>query len=451
MSNFDPATALSIEPNTINYNLGYSTDVYSSDVQRLTGPGSSQNYFQIKYDNGLNANLTFSALNPSSYIAQNVYFFGLLHNNITGQTTSGTNYTGEIIIEHKNESNSNVVYTCFFVQPDTTNTANTSIDKLKKIANKDDKNTLSGFNLSDIPKQTKYFYYNDTSSPNITVIVFLTPITVSKDTANWFSNLYSSSPFFTTQAPLVQAPVPVKKSAKPTDDNQIYIDCNPSGVSDETITTYNLPINSELMGEKQQMDFMKTSVNFFIFIIATILAYFAIPLLYKRAVIDSITRQDKEGALNGVKPLTRARSIDIFITLIVFAGISVCFVFGFLKDNFQYLSGGLFLLVLFGLSIAIIQANKAGDSWITDSINYKKDGNTIETSLKDFLKVATMNALMFIIVKMGKIYLATLIVIAIALLGIGVYMNTPISESVNKIMFAAIVLLPIAALIKLLL
>jgi hypothetical protein len=452
MSNFDPNNALSIDSNVINYNLSYPVDIYKSDVAVIKpADGSALNYYKIKYNNGVNTNLFFSGVNPPSYTAKNIYFFGLLHNNVIGQSDQGTAYTGEIVIEYTNNSNSNTIYTCFFIQPDTTNTANTSIDQLQKLVTASaNAPAITGISLGDIPKQSQYFYYNDTGNSNNIVILFLTPITISKTAANWFNNVYSKCPLFTTQAPLEQS-VPTPSTDGSATDNQIYIDCNPAGVSEDTITTYNLPINSELMGEKQQMDFMKTSVNFFIFIIATILAYFAIPMLYKRIVIDSVTKQDTAGALNGIKPLTRVRSLDIFISLIVFVGIVVCFVLGFLQDNFQALSGGLFLLVLYGLSIALIQANKAGDTWITEKVNYKKDGSSIETSLKDFLQVATMNALYFILIKMGKIYLATLIVIAITIFGIGVYTNKPIDDTTNKITIAAIILLPIAAMIKLLL
>lgn len=459
MSNFDPNNALSVDSNVINYNFTYEgIDIYgpksqNPGIRSITGPSSSQSYYKIAFDNHTNTNLFFSAVNPPSYTAKNIYLFGLLHNNVIGLSDEGTAYKGEIVIEYTNNSNNNTIYTCFFVQPDRTNTANTSIDKLLGLIKSTASTTppLTSFNLADIPKQTQYFYYNDTSNPNNIVILFLNPIIISSSNADWFNNLLTACPLFSTQAPLEQAVPTPSKDGGATDDNQIYIDCNPAGVSDETITTYNLPINSELMGEKQQMDFMKTSVNFFIFIIATILAYFAIPLLYKRAVIDSVTKQDKSGTLNGIKPLTRVRSLDIFISLIVFAGIVVCFVLGFLQDNFQALSGGLFLLVLYGLSIALIQANKASDSWITDKVNYKKDGSAIETSLKDFLQVATMNAIYFILITMGKMYLAILIVVAITIFGIGVYTNKPIDDTTNKITIAAIILLPITALIKLLL
>jgi hypothetical protein len=452
MSNFDPNNALSIDSNVINYNYSYGVEIYkSSSSIPIQGPNSAQTYYKIPYDNKVNTNLFFSGVTPPSYTAKNIYFFGLLHNNVTGKSDPGTAYTGEIVIEHTNQSNSNTIFTCFFIQPDTTNTADTSIDKIKRLVNNEAgaNVVLTAQTLSDIPKQSQYFFYNDTQNPKDIVILFLTPFTVNQTTAKWFSNLYTfdsttfRSPLFTIQSPLNLPRAPAAGADNPkNDDNQIYIDCNPSGESDETITTYNLPINSELMGQKQQMDFMKTSVNFFIFIIATILAYFAIPALYKKIVIDKTIANVPEPDLK-----KRIRSIDLFISLLVAVGISMCFYFGFTKDDFSFLSGGLFLLVMFGLSFALIYANKSDKNWTTNVLDYGE--GTIETSFSDFLDFLKL-VLLFIFSKMLKYYFAAVIIAALIIFVVGVYTSMDTNLIKNKILLTATILAPIMAVVTLL-
>lgn len=449
MSNFNTNDALSYDSNVITYNLNDGVDIYSTDIKKLTGSGSALNYYEIKYDNGANTNLVYSGLTPSSYTATKIYFFGLLHNNILGITDDGTAYTGEVVVEYKNQSNSNIIYTCFFVKPDTTNTANTSIDKIKKLANKDTTVALSDFKLgSDITLPNgKYFSYNDTTRSNITVFLFYdNPITVSSSTSDWFKGLFNTSPIFSINAPLVQAPAPTpasKSDSSANDENQIYIDCNPSGESNETIATYNLPINSELMGQKQQMDFMKTAVNFFIFVIATLLAYFAIPALYKKIVIDKIIKGGKiDDELK-----TRIRSIDIFISLLVAGGIVTCIYLGINKDDFAFLSGGLFLCVVFGLSFALIYANKSDKNWTTDALDYSI--GVVKTDFGDFLDFLKA-VIIFIFTDMLKYYLAALIITALIIFIVGVYTSTDSKITIGRIILAAIILAPVIGVVTLL-
>jgi hypothetical protein len=126
----------------------------------------------------------------------------------------------------------------------------------------------------------------------------------------------------------------------------------------------------------------------------------------------------------------------------------MCFVTGFTKDDFNSLSTGLFLLVVFALSVAIIQSKKSNGDFDTDNINYKSK-TAIETDFKDILQVATMNAIYFIIVKMGKYYVAILFVVALTIFGFNAYMNVPIEKTGDSIITAAIILLPLVAALKL--
>jgi hypothetical protein len=437
MSSFDPNQAYAIDTSTLSYKYPNGVTINKNNISPINANIGSKNYYKINYNYPAPSNIAdypfiFSNVDPPQYLLENVYFFGLLHGSVPGSE----NFVGEVVLEHKNISESNKkLYSCFFIQKEDTHTDNI-IDKLRD--NIENSATIPSSPLNtvipDAVNGSKYYYYYDTINPANLVFIFLNPIKVSKASANWFSQR-------STDSTLLFAV-----------ENEIYIDCNPAGVSNETISTYNLPINSELMDSKQQMDFMKTSVNFFIFIIGTLLAYFGMPLLYKKVVIDSVEKlaniDEKKLPESGV--LTRIRSMDIFISLIVFIGIIFCFVTGFTKDDFKSLSTGLFLLVLFALSVAIIQSKKSNGSFDTERIKYK-DGKSIETDFNDILQVATMNAIYFIIVKMGKIYLAVLTVVALVIFAINESMKVPIKKTGDSILVAAIVLIPIVAAIKLML
>jgi len=435
MSSFDPNQAYAVDTSTISYKYPNGVTINKNDISPINANVGSKNYYKIKYPYNKPSNIAdypfiFSNVDPAQYLLENVYFFGLLHSSVPGSQ----NFVGEIVLEHKNISDSNKkLYSCFFVEKEDTHTDN-MIDKLRDSI--ENNATIPSDPLNSvIPNAvngSKYYYYYDTINQANLVFMFLNPIKVSKATANWFSQR-------STDSTLLFAV-----------ENEIYIDCNPAGVSNETITTYNLPINSELMDSKQQMDFMKTSVNFFIFIIGTLLAYFGMPLLYKKVVIDSIEKlkNNEPNNLPISGALTRIRSMDIFISLIVFIGIIMCFVTGFTKDDFNSLSTGLFLLVVFALSVAIIQSKKSNGDFDTEIIKYK-DKPVIETDFKDILQVATMNAIYFIIVKMGKYYVAILFVVALTIFGFNAYMNVPIEKTGDSIITAAIILLPLVAALKL--
>uniref|UniRef100_A0A6C0JMF9 Uncharacterized protein n=1 Tax=viral metagenome TaxID=1070528 RepID=A0A6C0JMF9_9ZZZZ len=448
MSNFDLNNALSVDSNVVSFNYENAIDIFKSDTNKQDVKSSALNYWKIKYNNSTDTNLFFSGINPSSVTATNIYFFGLLHDNVIGLSDPGTKIEGEIVIEH-NINNNAKIYTCFFVQPDTSGSSTTSIDKIyteliigSKISLSQTEN--NSVRLSDVitySSQKKYFHYHDTQNPNNIVILFLTPITVNNKTSKWFKGLYTfdsttfRSPLFTIQSPLALpgAPAAAGKDNPNNDDNQIYIDCNPSGESDETITTYNLPINSELMGQKTQMDFMKTSVNFFIFIIAVILAYLVIPALYKKIVIDKVSAN-----IRG----KRIRSIDIFISMMTALAILICFLKGFSKNDFKFLSTGLFLLVLYGLSFALIYSKKSSDEWEVKDTVFITDIN----DLFDFVKMCVT----FIFTDILKYYFAAVLVSALIIFVIGVYSRNKLSKTLSLIGIVSFMLLPIISIMILL-
>ena len=82
-------------------------------------------------------------------------------------------------------------------------------------------------------------------------------------------------------------------------DNQIYIDCNPTGESPETIAAYNIPINSEYANTQKQSNYERQAVYTGFFAFVLILTYFFVPYYYKTYIIESIVNWYDEDSMDG--------------------------------------------------------------------------------------------------------------------------------------------------------
>jgi hypothetical protein len=117
------------------------------------------------------------------------------------------------------------------------------------------------------------------------------------------------------------------------------------------------------------MDFMKTSVNFFVFIFGLIFTYFTVPLTYKLLVVNNVNKLFPDTNDNAFR-VKRIRSVDILLSIAFITAAISCFITGFTVDNqFLMVTNGLFLLTFFGLSLSIIQFSKTSD-------DFMKNGST---------------------------------------------------------------------------
>lgn len=83
-------------------------------------------------------------------------------------------------------------------------------------------------------------------------------------------------------------------------DDQIYIDCNPTGESPDTIAAYNIPINSEYANTQKQSNYERQAVYTGFFAFVLILTYFFVPYYYKTYIIESIVNWYDEDSMDGV-------------------------------------------------------------------------------------------------------------------------------------------------------
>ena len=356
-------------------------------------------FYQIKVRNK-EPNFTYGGLSPSSYTAKSIYLFGLLHRNISGISSNNkSNIVGEIVVEHTNPNKQlQKVYTCFLIkevdstpkegQPEGITTDN-SLDRLIPLIN----NKLTPeytFDLSSvIPTQTHSIHYVDNNNH---IFVFTNPIEINKDTANFFktkvspkTKLFSIYPtndnnnktlFYGSETILLNGTPSnqdgfrlmegIDEEDNAEETNDIWIDCSPTGESDDTVAAIrNIPIDSEYINHKEQIDGFKMITHFFMFILITLLAFFMIPKLYKSLVVDRFNIDNDVH-----KKIFHA---DMAIILIFLVNLVV----SFFPINIYYI---MFISAFAIASYALIQFNKTQSAFMTTNskdASYAPDAKTI--------------------------------------------------------------------------
>lgn len=382
MSFFDTKSGNVSYDNKIVYNF-YRTTVNKNEIQSPV-TNSSVNYFKAAFlNNGAEPNFYYTNNGSTdSYVSKNVYFYGLLHNNITGISDNNPNMIGELVIE-LTSSSSKPAYVCFLLEkpPPYGAPPTGDIDNLLGLASSTAAITTDVvINNSITTQETAIVYSNN----NATIFIFTEPIVVSSDSYQTIKNFDTKTSLFSANAPTAYNIIP-SRNIQIKQEDQIYISCNPTGVSEDTISTYNLPINSELMNEKQDMDYMKTSVNFAVFSLVLVGCYFVVPPFYKFMVIDKIMRLVKSGSVEvdtnaaADKVLTRIRSADILIGAFFVLVAFIMFTFGISTNNTMMFYGTLFVLLFYGLSLSLIGLHKTFDPFLMTFLN----GNKVDSSYKD--------------------------------------------------------------------
>ena len=299
-----------------------------------------------------------------NYMHTKIHVYKTIHFNIDGITTNNENIVGELIIEHTTSSNQNKLYTCYLLETKSLQiTDENEIDRMLAIKDRQEPTIEVELNTI-IPKQNSCIVYNDNSN---TVCVFTTPIlinTASKD--NIINNFGNVTTMFDNYPPQDNSYIVIpSNNISKRDAEEIYIDCSPTGASEEEQNTYNIPINSKMATESQESDIMKTTVNYGIFVLAMIVSYITVPLLYKNLIIDgsAIAFQNDEKAR-----FTRIRAADILIGLVMFSLVSSLVSTGSATDDYKLISIGIFTFVFSILSYGLIQLKKTDISFTTTKV-----------------------------------------------------------------------------------
>ena len=341
------------------------------DIPPTESPGS----FTVPYPNNTSENNFFytDKGTTENYSHSKIYINKLIHYNIDGVTSNNDNIVGELIIEHKTFTNTEKLYTCYLLETKSLLlTDENDIDKMLKMKEKQADNLDIDFNTV-IPNQEGCIVYESKGNK---VCVFITPIqinTASKETIVKLANitdLFKISPDDSSTYKVIPGNNISKRDAE-----EIYIDCNPTGVSEDEVNTYNVPINSKMASQSQESDYMKTTVNFGLFILTALVSYVLVPMFYKNTVIDTTNLVFKL-ATDAPKRFKRIRSADILIALAFV--ITISSIAGAGNGMYSY-TIAMFISIFYLVSLSLIQLKKTQ----TDFLTTKYKGNKVSNDYDD--------------------------------------------------------------------
>jgi hypothetical protein len=271
-------TSLS-ESSSIDYNYG-RISLYPSNF--LSSSSVSLNFSTPSFVANIDTNLNTSFIAKKLYCGEKSHGIGeaeviIEHNDFTG---AGNNKLYLIIPVKKNEN-----------LPISDNAMNTLFSMM------DDNNKGNiDFNLNiNLPDSTDYYYYKTNENTHVVVFNHVIEVKDIPNSTSSYTDIYGSD---------VRGNISIKKSSKnaqKTDrgivnsmsskEDQIYIDCQPTGVSSETIASYNVPINSEYTENADLISYQRTSTTMFFFTIAAVVGYVTGPEVYKLFIINPIIKR----------------------------------------------------------------------------------------------------------------------------------------------------------------
>lgn len=349
-----------------NINIKKNDIVFDNKTNNLKIPVTFPvNVPNVTYPNSLN-----------TYNATNIYISSIIHNNITQISSTSM---AELIIEHKTITGFGTLYTCFLLEFINGSKDVNDLDKLISMYNsKNTKNILFNLNKT-IPTQDYCIIYKPTNS--ITAMVFTTPIYLNQNSYDILlkNKIGANNLFSNYKAEYIVLP---KANISQRGEEEIYIDCTPTGESAETIATYNVPIQSEYTRDWGKLDFMKMTIQLLMVFILLLTTYFGVPIMYKRVVVDNINRliPDKNvsffkiGSNSANSTLAgkhiRNITVDLFLSIFSSLIIGFSFLFSISSKNYNYLQYTVYLFIFGILSMAIIAFNK--------SSGYFKEGYIIK-------------------------------------------------------------------------
>ena len=330
-------------------------------------------FYRVEFSNK-EPNFMDTSINPPNYTSKALYFFGLLHNNISGITNKSKNFIGELVIEHTNPNTQKKVFVCFLIKLNMEQNKN-NLDRFIHFITNDTKQIETNIDLNTIiPEQSRCIKYGDKES---LVYIYTKPITVNNSTSLFFKKLSVNTELFNISAPLTPMYIDVSESNNETEnytniegfDNEIYIDCQPTGESDETIQAYSIPINSEYSNSKNQVEFFKTAMYFMVFLFITGIVNIFVPSAYKSIVIDKINKWKAVESFNNGKH-HKIRDADLWISIIYFVMIISLVTFPSaytmcgIEFNYTPIIT-LFLFIYYVMAFALIQNKKTLESFMT--------------------------------------------------------------------------------------
>ena len=239
------------------YNYKTEKGTYNDDTNKMELVVSQNNNFFILEDGEM-----------QSYTAKNIYFTKVIH------YLDGQDIIGEVVVEHEGG-----VYTVFPLKSGAY--AETDIDGIINGGTSTDYKNITLNNM--IPRQTNCKYYY---TMNYSVYFFDQPIEINS--VPTLDNDESGLSSYVDETTAIEYQSISQANISEQSDDDIYIDCSPTGASQDELDTYEVPINSRMTSDLGQRRMEEMATNFFFFVILVAITYFVSPTAYKVGITDYV-------------------------------------------------------------------------------------------------------------------------------------------------------------------
>jgi hypothetical protein len=314
-----------------------------------------------------------NAFYPSSQHAYRCSDLYIYNKNVTHNITGIDNVLGEIVIKHNAVvSTDPILYLCFLLNAKASTNEN-DIDRPNEIDNiinfvtsaQDPASVISTSINFSIPKQTLAYQYNNTLGN--TIVVFCQAIGINKKSQGILTDFNSNGkidekllPAWLVQKPLNAIKLVEQNITTGTEDN-VYMECIPTGVSKEDIKAYNVPINSEYTTDASKIGFMANTMRLTFILFGVFMLYALFPSFWG-VITESV---DKDASLDIDAKKTRLDSIEFwyYVFLISIALITLIFYAVFNLDQIHFTVSfiAIFMLVLTSFIILMSRRKEDGE------------------------------------------------------------------------------------------
>ena len=239
------------------YNYKTEKGTYNDDTNKMELVVSQNNNFFMLEDGEM-----------QSYTAKNIYFTKVIH------YIDGQDIIGEVVVEHEGG-----VYIVFPLKSGAY--AETDIDGIINGGTSTDYKNITLNNM--IPRQTNCKYYY---TMNYSVYFFDQPIEINS--VPTLDNDESGLSSYVDETTAIEYQSISQANISEQSDDDIYIDCSPTGASQDELDTYEVPINSRMTSDLGQRRMEEMATNFFFFVILVAITYFVSPTAYKVGITDYV-------------------------------------------------------------------------------------------------------------------------------------------------------------------
>ena len=276
---------------------------------------------------------------------------------------------GELVVE-LNSLNNEKAFACFLLKSKTVDATKKYVNSVSQIIALAGSTTKTSDIIElniDIPNQDNCILYKSNAEQ---MFIFTVPIMV--DSAIFNDKITEKVVPFGTS--LKTNEYKVVTTINENSSDEIYIDCQPTGESPESIASY-VPVNSKNTDDIAESEYMTAASHFFTFSIGLALCYFVVPVVYKFSVIDRIN----ETVNTAWDRTAQLQASDMLISILVAYAVIYLTIHGYKIQSNSMKIMSIIVAILYILSFTIIQIKKSYPSFMTTLIS----NNPVQITLND--------------------------------------------------------------------